>query len=85
MRTKIIKCRFTDHEGNPRGREYSYYSDIPVDVGMMVDVPTTPQNSTEMANPQTKKVIVTAVDVPESEIEAFKDCVKTIVGIHKEE
>ena len=80
--TNIIKCKFIDGEGNPRGREYSYYTNIPVSVGMMVDVPAPPQSSVEKS--QTKRVIVTAVDVPEAEIEAFKDSVKTIVGIHKE-
>ena len=37
--TNIIKCRFLDKDGEPRGREYSYKTEIPVEVGQIVDVP----------------------------------------------
>ena len=79
---KIIKCRFLDENNEPRGKEYSYYSNIPVEVGQLVDVPA-PVHFPEDEN-KTKTVIVSSVDVLENEIAAFADKIKTIVGIHTE-
>jgi len=66
--TNIIKLRFL-HSGVPTGREYTYFAPVPVSVGDPVDIDGKKQG------------IVTAVDVPESEIESFKDKMKTIVGV----
>lgn len=68
----IIKARFLK-DGEPSGREYSYISDIEVQVGDRV-----------MLN-DTSKGIVTAVDVPEEEIAAFADRLKKIVGMAESE
>lgn len=64
---QIIKVRFLKGEV-PSGRAYTYFSDAPVSVGDLVQI-----NSSA-------KGIVTEVDMPESEIETFRDKVKTIVG-----
>lgn len=63
----LIKVKFLKNEV-PTGRDYAYKSDIVVAVGdtVMID--------------EKKKGVVTAIDVPESEIEAFRNKVKTIVG-----
>lgn len=50
-------------------REYSYFSEDPLTLGDVVQVPV---------HDRMTKATVTAVDVPESEIEAFRDKVKTI-------
>lgn len=63
----LIKVKFT-RNGIPSGREYAYRSQIPVKAGDLVELP----NGTG---------IVTAVDVPESEVEGFRDKVKEIVGL----
>lgn len=63
----LIKIKFT-RNGTPSGREYAYKSLIPVKIGDLVELP----NGTG---------IVTAVNVPESEVEGFKDKVKEIVGL----
>lgn len=70
--TNIIKLRFL-HDGEPKGREYAYFTPAPVSIGDTVSID------------DNKKGIVTAVDVPEEEIAAFRDRAKTIVGIYKEE
>jgi len=51
------------------GREYTYYSEDPLKVGDMVLVPV---------RDTVGKAKVSAIDVPETEIAAFKDKVKTI-------
>lgn len=66
--TNIIKLRFL-HDGSPTGREYTYFTPAPVSVGDTVAID------------DHKKGIITAVDVPEEEIAAFRDRAKTIVGI----
>lgn len=68
----IIKARFLK-DGEPSGREYSYISDIEVQVGDRV-----------VLN-DTSKGIVTAVDVPEEEVAAFADRLKKIVGMSESE
>lgn len=70
--TNIIKLRFL-RGGSPAGREYTYFTPISVSVGDTVSID------------EKKQGIVTAVDVPEEEIAAFRDRAKTIVGIYKEE
>ena len=77
--TNIIKCRFLDKDGEPRGREYSYKTEIPVE-----DVPA-PRQSDADSELKTKSVIVSQINVPEEEIATFADKVKTVVGIHTED
>jgi hypothetical protein len=60
----IVKVKY-----GGEGREYSYFSEDPLALGDVVQVPVRDRMT---------KATVTAVDVPESEIEAFKDKVKTI-------
>lgn len=64
---QIIKVRFLKGEV-PNGRAYTYFSEEPILVGDLVQI-----NSSA-------KGIVTEVGVSESEIEAFRDKVKTIKG-----
>lgn len=66
--TNIIKLRFL-HSGIPSGREYTYFTPVPVAIGDTVDIDGKKQGT------------IAAVDVPESEIESFKDKMKTIAGI----
>lgn len=63
----IIKVKFLKGD-QPTGREYSYYSNDTVSVGETISIDGK------------SKGIVTAVGVPEEEIEAFKERVKTIYG-----
>jgi len=70
--TNIIKLRFL-HDGAPQGREYTYFTPVPVTIGDTVDID------------EKKQGIVTAVDVPEKEISAFRDRAKTIIGKHESE
>ena len=64
---QIIKVQFLKGEV-PSGKAYTYFSEETVSTGDLVQI-----NSSA-------KGVVTEVDVPESEIEAFRDKVKTIVG-----
>lgn len=66
----IIKCRFLK-DGEPMGREYSYLTNQPVAVGDIVQAETR-QGEADL--------VVTAVNVPEEEVEAFKDKLKYIIG-----
>lgn len=63
----LIKCKFLK-EGKPTGREYTYHTPETVKVGDMVQI-----NSAA-------KGVVTVVDVPEEEVAAFVDRIKTIIG-----
>lgn len=63
----LIKCRFLK-DNQPTGKPYTYDSPVAVKPGDIVQI----NNSA--------KGIVTEVDVPEMEIEAYRDKVKTIVG-----
>lgn len=65
--SQIIKVKFLK-DGQPQGRPYSYYSNEIVKVGDLVKI-------NEQANG-----VVTEVDVPEKEIESFKDKCKFIHG-----
>lgn len=66
----IIKCRFL-RDGEPYGREYSYLTKEPVAVGDIVEADT---------QRGTAELVVTALNVPEAEVESFKDKLKYIVG-----
>lgn len=63
----IIKAKYLK-DGTPQGRDYTFFSNDVVAVGDTVQI-----------NEKCKGV-VTAINVPESEIEAFRDKVKTIKG-----
>jgi len=66
----IVKVRYiSESTGEESAREYSYFSIDPLNVGDKVTVPV---------RDRVQKAVVTAIDVPESEIEAFRDQVKTI-------
>lgn len=63
----LIKAKFLKN-GEPSGRAYTYISDKEVIVGDLVQLN------------EKGRGIVTEVDVPESEVEGFKDKLKTIIG-----
>lgn len=63
----LIKVKFIK-DNKPAGREYTYYSNELVKPGDRVQI-----NSSAVG-------VVTCNKVDESEIEAFKDKVKTIIG-----
>lgn len=65
---QIIKVRFLK-DGNLSGRAYTYYSPDSVSVGDTVQI-----NSVATG-------IVVEVDVPEAEVEAYRDKIKTIMGL----
>lgn len=67
---KIIKCRFL-RDGEPYGREYSYLTQELVKVGDIVQAET---------QRGTADLVVTALNVPEAEVEGFKDKLKYIIG-----
>ena len=66
----IIKARFL-RDGEPYGREYSYLTQQPVAVGDIVQAET---------QRGVADLVVTALNVPEEEVEAFKDKLKYIIG-----
>ena len=70
MKTNVIKLRF-ERKGEPSGREYTYFTNVDVAVGDLVDID---------GRRGLSQGIVTAIDVPEKEIEPFKDFAKTILG-----
>ena len=70
VKTNIIKLRFL-RNGEPAGREYTYYTNTEVAAGDIVELE---------AREGTAKGIVTQVNVPEAEIAPFKDRAKTIIG-----
>ncbi len=72
----LIKVKFLKM-GEPSGREYTYRSEIPVEVGDTVELP---HAVPVMGDVPYSQGVVTQIYVPESEIEAFKDRVKTIIG-----
>lgn len=82
--SKLIFCKFLDHDGNPRGRDYTYRSDIEVAEGELVEV-LVERNDGE---PRRKKVMVTKAEVQPEEIpgyEAFQAKIKTIRGVWVDE
>lgn len=69
----LVKLQFLKN-GEPSGREYTYISKSDVAVGDTVIVREADEGK------ETPKGIITDVNVPEEEVEAFKDKLKTIVG-----
>lgn len=64
----LIKVKFLRNE-KPAGKPYTYRTPVAVKVGDLVQIT------------DKQKGVVTEVDTPESEVESFKDSVKTIVGL----
>lgn len=72
----IVNVKYVDSTtGEIQPREYSYFAEDPLEVGDQVIVPVRGHSMT---------AIVTAINVPEAEIEAFRDAVKTIPAGAKE-
>lgn len=66
----IVKVRYMNKTtGEPEGREYSYFTAEPLGLDFHVKAPT---------HHGFVEAIVTALDVPEAELAAFRDRVKTI-------
>lgn len=66
-----IKVKFLQN-GKPNGREYTYKSTFPVRVGQ------------EVVLPGGGNGIVTEINVPEKEVESFKDKIKEIESVEEE-
>ena len=66
-----IKVKFLKN-GEPNGREYTYKATFPVEVGQEVILPGGGNG------------IVTEIDVPEEEVERFKDKIKEIESVVEE-
>lgn len=71
-RTNVIKLRYA-RNGTPSGREYTFYTPEPVEAGDEVVVDVISKNRCSYG-------IVTAVNVPVTEIEPFGSRAKTITG-----
>ena len=69
---KLIKVRFL-RNGVPSGRPYTYESPVDVQVNDIVQISIGSQG------------IVTEVDVPEEEVAAFRDKLKSIIGLVEKE
>ena len=68
----IVKVRyFSETTGMESGREYTYFTEAPLKVGDIVIVPIRDTHG---------KAKVSAIDVPASEIAAYRDKVKTILA-----
>lgn len=76
QKTKVIKLQFL-RAGQPAGREYTYFTPEPVEVGDLVDIAVVSEGSTSQGQ-------VTQVNVPYEEIAPFKDRAKTIIGKAKQ-
>ena len=74
---QLVKVKFLK-DGVPAGREYTYWSEIDLKPGDIVELPhSRPQpDGTPYMRGEISKV-----DVPEEEIDAFRDKVKTIIGL----
>ena len=70
LKTNIIKLRFL-RNGQPQGREYTYYTPVEVTEGDIVEIE---------AREGITKGIVTQINVPEEEIAPFKERAKSIIG-----
>lgn len=66
-----IKVKFLKN-GEPNGREYTYKATFPVEVGQ------------EVVLPSGGKGAVTEIDVPEEEVESFKNKIKEIESVVEE-
>ncbi len=69
----LVKLRFLKG-GEPQGKEYTYISKEKVGVGDIVTVQKPDAQRAEV------KGIITMIDVPEAEIDSFKDRLKEIAG-----
>ncbi len=71
METNIVGVKFEDniYRKTFAGREYSYYTTLPLNIGDLVEAPT--KYGTNVA-------LVTSINVPEEKIANIKDLVKTI-------
>ncbi len=77
--SKLIFCKFLNADGEPRGRDYTYKSEIDVTAGDYVMVGVAHGSDSV----QRKKVVVTKADVNPADIpgyENFKDKIKTVIG-----
>ena len=72
-KTNLIKLQFLK-DGEPKGREYTYISNSEVEVGDVVQVREAEDGK------EAPTGIVTALNVPYSEVESFKDRLKAIIG-----
>ena len=72
MKTNVIKLKFLN-DGVAKGRAYTYFSDVEVEVDEIVSID------------DKKQGIITEINVPLAEIEPFKDKAKTILGKYVEE
>jgi uncharacterized Zn finger protein len=63
----LIKAKFL-RDGEPFGREYTYQANEVLEIGDKVQL-----NERGVG-------IITEINVPESEVESFKDKLKTIIG-----
>ncbi len=73
----LVKVKFLK-DGIPAGREYTYWSGIDLKPDDIVEIPharAVPDGTPYMRGEVTK------IDVHETEVEAFKDKVKTIIGL----
>lgn len=77
----LVKVKFLRF-GEPHGREYTYKTEIPVEMGDIVELP---HARPVLENVPYSQGVITQIDVHESEVEAFKDKVKTIIGKIKRE
>ena len=69
---QLVKVQyFSESTGEISPQEYTYYSERPLEVGYIVSVPV---------RDSITKAKVSAINVPESEVAAFKDKVKTILA-----
>lgn len=66
-----IKVKFL-RNGEPHGREYTYKATFPVEVGQ------------EVLLPGGGNGIVTEINVPEKDVESFKDKIKEIESVVEE-
>ena len=66
-----VKVKFIKN-GEPRGREYTYKATFPVEVGQ------------EVLLPGGGNGVVTEINVPEEEVERFKDKIKEIESVVEE-
>jgi len=72
--TDIIKVKFM-RDGQPSGRDYTYYTPEAVEVGDIVDL---------TAKTGVAHAVVTQINVPEEEIVSFKNSMKSILGKAKD-
>jgi hypothetical protein len=66
---QIVKVKYYITDDELSTNEYSYYSEIPLNVGDIITVPV---------KDTTARACVSQIDVPESEVAAFKDRLKVI-------